>query len=115
VNGRGLQFLSFLCAGSIVGLTGLRQLFIDPLEDPTDNLIWFAIQVLPIALVVPGMLRHGPRSYLFAALAAMLYFCHGVLLVVTPEQRMLGLFEVGFSVALVVTATLALRGLNRNQ
>jgi uncharacterized membrane protein len=112
IDVRGLQLLSLLSAGSIFALTGLRQFFIEPLANPFPNFIWFVIQVLPILLVIPGMLRQKARSFLLAALAAMLYFSHGVLLAVSAELRSLGLWEVGFAVALVATATFAVRLLN---
>ena len=111
MNLRGLQFLTLLSIGSLFALTGLRQFFVEPLASEVPNLIWFAIQVLPLLLVLPGVLRLNPRSYLFAILAAMLYFCHGVLQAVSVEDRAIGLWEVGFSLALVLTASFALRHL----
>ena len=111
MNLRGLQFLTLLAIGSLFALTGLRQFFVEPLASESSNLIWFGIQVLPLLLVLPGVLRLTPRSYLFAILAAMLYFCHGVLQTVSLEDRVMGLWEVGFSLALVLTASFALRHL----
>ena len=111
MNLRGLQFLTLFCIGSLFALTGLRQFIVEPLASANTNLIWFGIQVLPLLLVLPGVLRLTPRSYLFAILAAMLYFCHGVLQAVSVEDRLIGLWEVGFSLALVLTASFALRHL----
>ena len=111
MNLRGLQFLTLLSIGSLFALTGLRQFFVEPLASSSSNLIWFTIQVLPLLLVLPGVLVLKPRSYLFTILAAMLYFCHGVLQTVAVEDRLLGLWEVGFSLALVLTASFALRHL----
>ncbi len=111
MNLRGLQFLTLLSIGSLFALTGLRQFFVEPLASSGPNLIWFVIQVLPLLLVLPGVLTLKPRSYLFAILAAMLYFCHGVLQAVSVEDRLLGFWEVGFALALVLTASFALRHL----
>lgn len=111
MNLRALQLLTLLALGSIFALTGLRQFFVEPLASSSSNLIWFGIQVLPLLLVLPGLLRLAPRSYLLAILAAMLYFCHGVLQAVSAEDRLLGLWEVGFSLALILTASFALRHL----
>ena len=111
MNLRALQLLTLLALGSIFALTGLRQFFVEPLASSSSNLIWFGIQVLPLLLVLPGLLRLAPRSYLLAILAAMLYFCHGVLQAVSVEDRLLGLWEVGFSLALILTASFALRHL----
>ena len=111
MNLRGLQFLTLLSIGSLFALTGLRQFFVEPLASSSSNLIWFGIQMLPLLLVLPGVLRLAPRSYLLAILAAMLYFCHGVLQAVAEEDRVLGLWEVGFSLALVLSGSFALRHL----
>ena len=111
MNLRGLQFLVLFSIGSLFALTGLRQFFVEPLASTSSNVIWFIVQVLPLLLVLPGVLRLSPRSYLFAILAAMLYFCHGVLQAVSIDDRTIGLWEVGFSLALVLTASFALRHL----
>ena len=110
---RGLQFLTLLAAGSLFALTGLRQFFVEPLDDPLSNLIWFVIQSLPILLVIPGLLQLQARSFLLAALGGMLYFSHGVLLTVTPERMSLGLWEVGIALAYILIATFTLRAINR--
>ena len=111
MNLRALQFLTLLAIGSLFALTGLRQFFVEPLQSTGPNVIWFGIQVLPLLLVLPGILRLTIRSYFLATLVAMLYFCHGVLQAVSVEDRLLGLWEVGFSLALVLTASWAVRHL----
>ncbi len=98
---RGLQFVSLLMAGSLFALTGLRQFFIYPLENSTINLLWFTVQVLPLLLVLPGLLALKSRGFFFTALASTLYFVHGVLLAVDPSDRLIGLCEVGFAIALL--------------
>lgn len=113
MNVQGLQFLTLMLAGSLFALTGLRQFFVQPLENPLPNTLWFVIQVLPLLLVLPGLLRLKTRSFFFAALAAMLYFAHGILLTATPDHRTLGLWETGFAMALVLVATFAVRELQR--
>ena len=111
MNLRAIQFLCLLTIGSLFALTGLRQFFMEPLANPLPNGIWFFIQVLPLLAVLPGILRQSARSYLLAALAAMLYFCHGVLVTVTAGMRTFGFWEVGFSLALVLFASFAVRHL----
>lgn len=111
MNLRGLQFLCLLCLGSLFALTGLKQFFIEPLASTLPNLLWFLVQVFPLLAVIPGVLRLKPRSYLLAALAAMLYFSHGVMVAITPDMRAYGLWEVGFSMGLVLCASFALRHL----
>jgi len=111
VNLRGLQFLCLLCLGSLFALTGLKQFFIEPLGSAPSNLLWFLVQVLPLLAVAPGVLRLKARSFLLAALAAMLYFSHGVMEAPTADMRVYGLWEVGFAMGLVLTASFALRHL----
>ncbi len=108
---QGLQFLCLIASGSLFALTGLRQFFIEPLANPLPNLIWFLLQSAPLLAVLPGMLRMKTRSYLLAALAAMLYFSHGVLLATGATLRVLGLVEVGFAMLLVLFASFAVRAL----
>jgi uncharacterized membrane protein len=109
MNVQRLRLASLLSAGAIFALMGLRQFFFDPMANPTGNIVSFWIVALPIVLIVPGMLRLNPRGYLFAALAGMLYFCHGVWLAVSPVLRSFGIWEVAFALALVASATLTLR------
>ncbi|MFM7120327.1 MAG: DUF2069 domain-containing protein [Gammaproteobacteria bacterium] len=108
----GFQFLALLCMGSLFALTGLRQFFIDPLPAATVNALWFALQVLPLLVVLPGVLRRHGRGFFYAALVALLYFVHGVLATAAGRQA-LGLAETAFSIGLLAVAFLALRRLPR--
>ena len=108
---KGLQFLSLLLIGSLFALTGLRQYFVEPLEGPLTNTAWFVIQVLPLLLVLPGVLRGLHRGYFYAVLAASLYFIHGVMEAATEDLRTVGLWEVGFAVALINVSSIAMRRL----
>ncbi len=108
---KALQFLCLLLVGSLFALTGLRQFFVTPLAETGINVLWFVVQVLPLLLVLPGILRLRLRAFFFAALAGMLYFVHGILQAATPESRVMGLWEVGFAMALVLVATYGTRQL----
>jgi uncharacterized membrane protein len=108
---RGRLFVALLLAGSLFALTGLRQIFIEPLASTGTNIIWFIVQVSPLLLVLPGFLRMQTRSAFYMILAAMLYFIHGVLEAATPEHRLLAGLEIVVSVALMGIATWVLRQL----
>lgn len=108
---KGLQFLALLMIGSLFAVTGLRQFFVEPLAGPVANLLWFAIQVAPLLLVLPGVLRGRSRGFFYAILAATLYFVHGAMEAATADQRTMALWECGFAVALVAVASLAMRRL----
>ena len=101
------QFLSFIGIGSLIALTGLRQFFIEPLENPLPNAVWFVLQISPLLVVVPGILRGRPRTFMICSLAGMLYFCHGVLVAVKDAQQTLGLWEVAFAVGLIAITSFA--------
>lgn len=108
---KGLQFLWLLFGGSLFALTGLRQYFVEPLDDPWSNSAWFLLQVAPLLLVLPGVLRASRRGFFYAILAASLYFIHGTMEAATADQRLLALWETGFAVALITVASLAMRRL----
>ena len=112
---KGIQFLCLLAAGSLFAVTGLRQFFVEPLADPVSNGVWFLLQAAPVLLVVPGMLRNSRRGYFYAILAASLYFIHGTMEAATDDQRVMALWETGFAVALITTASLAMRRLGDDQ
>lgn len=114
-GGQLLLFACLLLMGSLLALTGLRQFFIEPLATTRSNIIWFVIQVAPLVVIIPGLLRMHYRSAFYAILVASLYFIHGVLLAVGESLRLLGFTEVGISLALILTATYLLRGLRAAQ
>lgn len=108
---KGLQFLALVMIGSLFAVTGLRQFFVEPLDGAVSNTLWFLVQVAPLLLVLPGVLRGSHRGYFFAILAAFLYFIHGTMEAATADQRALALWETGFAVALVAVSSLAMRRL----
>lgn len=110
---KGLLFLTLLLIGCLFALTGLRQFFVEPLEGTVSNLLWFAIQVLPLLIVLPGVLRGSHRGFFYVVLASTLYFIHGTMEAATADQRAIAFWETGFAVALIAVASLAMRRLNR--
>ena len=106
--------ISLACVGGLLLLTVLRQLWIDPLPSATTNAVWLALQLLPLALVAPGLFRLRTTSYLLASLVGMLYFVHGVQAGFGPRElglHLWGWVEVGISVVLVGSACYAVRAL----
>ena len=51
---RGWLFLTFILIGSLIGVTGMRQIFIEPLPNPSANGIWLVLQILPLLLCLPA-------------------------------------------------------------
>jgi uncharacterized membrane protein len=106
---KGWQFICLFLVGSLFAVTGMRQFFVQPLAGGVNNVIWFGIQVLPLLLVLPLLVRGHSRGYFYSILVACLYFIHGTMEAATEDLRTLALWEVGFAVALIASASLALR------
>ena len=65
--------------------------------------IFFALPILPALVLV--LLRHRRAGY-WGALAALLYFSHGVMVAwSSPGERWLGLAQAALSAVLVVAAS----------
>ena len=107
---RGWLFIALLCIGSLFSITGLRQFFVHPLPDVGPNVLWFAIQVAPLVVLLPGLLRSSVMSTFLICLASMLYFIHGIVVVYEGSLVILGSFEIFFATALcAVTAYIVRR------
>jgi len=112
---KGWLFLSLMMVGSLFAMTGLRQFFIEPLEDPGVNAAWFLIQLLPLLLPLPGMLRGNLRPTFFMCMSSMLYFIHGVLVVFDPDLLVFGLFEILFSLGLCGATAVLVRRIREHE
>ncbi len=108
---QGWIFLTMMTMGSLFAITGLRQFFIEPLASTGTNIVWFAIQVAPLLIIIPGLLKHSPNTYLYGILVAMLYFVHGVMVAATEPLRWFGITEVAFALAMALVCTVVLRRL----
>ena len=106
---QGWIFSTYVAMGSLISLTGLRQIFIQPLPDTWLNLIWFVIQILPLLLLLPGLMSGSLRSTFLLCLASLLYFIHGVMACFDPAIRILGAVEIVFSLALCATTAFLVR------
>ncbi len=104
---RGWLFLALVLCGSLWAVTALRQLFIDPIDNPATNVTWLIVQLLPLLIPLPGLLRGRTMSTFLLCMASLLYFTHGIMVVFDPNLMLVGLFEAGFALGLcAVTAYL---------
>lgn len=106
---RGWLFLSLICAGSLLAVTGLRQFFIEPLSTSLSNSVWFLIQVLPLLLPLPGALRGQLRSMFLLCLVSSLYFIHAVLVINDEPLFLIASAELLFSLGLAVCTAVFVR------
>jgi uncharacterized membrane protein len=97
-----------LAAAAIVGLFVLQLAWHGFVAPPTQSAPWamalfFALPILPAFVLL--LLRHR-RAGFWGALAALLYFSHGVMTAwVSPEVRGLALGQAALSALLVVAAS----------
>lgn len=106
---RGWLFLSLICTGSLLAVTGLRQFFIEPLSTSSSNSVWFLIQVLPLLLPLPGALRGQLRSMFLLCLVSSLYFIHAVLVINDEPLFLIASAELLFSLGLAVCTAVFVR------
>ena len=112
---QGWVFLSLIAMGSLVGVTGMRQFFFDPIDNAGTNAAWFVVQLIPLLVPLPGFLRGGLTSTFILCLASMLYFIHGVMLAFHPDLAWLGYAEVFFALGLTFTTALLTRKIRQQQ
>lgn len=112
---KGWLFIALLLVGSLVALTGLRQFFVEPLDGTLTNAVWFVLQLLPLLLPLPGLLRLKLRSTFVMCMTSMLYFIHGVLLVFDPAMRLMGAFEIAFSLGLSAATAILVRKIREHE
>jgi len=97
-----------IAAGAIVALFGLQLAWHGWLSPPAKADPWpvaafFALPILPALLLV--LLGHR-RAGFWGALAALLYFSHGVMAAwASPGETWLGLLQAALSAILVVAAS----------
>ncbi len=106
---KGWLFVAFVMLGSLVALTGLRQFFVEPLANPLPNVIWFVLQLMPLLLPLPGLMRLKLSSTFILCMSSTLYFIHGVYVISDPKLQLLGVFEISFSLGLCATTAYLVR------
>jgi len=68
------------------------------------------VLAFPLLLPLRGLLHGRARAHIWAAFLSLLYFIHGVgKAYADPDERWLGLAEVGLSLGLVIGASLYVR------
>lgn len=102
---RALSLASFF--GLIALLTVNNLLFAD-LHGARTGVI-LAVELVPLALLLPGMLLGNARAHAWTCFVVNLYFIKGVLAVFDPARALFGYLEVAISLALFVSALLYVR------
>ena len=108
---QGWLFLTFIMIGSLIGVTGLRQFFIEPLPTTALTATWFFLQILPLLVCLPSALRGHLKGMFFLCLISILYFVHGVLIVFDPALFYWAVAELFFALSLCAITALYVRKL----
>jgi len=68
-----------------------------------------AIELIPLVIVLPGVLRGKARAHAWLCFVLNLYFIKGVLATLQPARQVFGWIELSLSVLLFITALLYVR------
>ena len=74
-------------------------------------MIWFVIQILPLLVCLPALIRGSVVGTFLLCLLSLLYLVHGVILAFEGTWIALGLFEVFFALGLCATTAILVRKL----
>ncbi|PWB32868.1 DUF2069 domain-containing protein [Pseudomonas sp. SDI] len=102
---RALSLAAFFGLAALLTLNNL--LFAD-LHGARVGVI-LAIELVPLALLLPGMLLGSARAHAWTCFVVNLYFIKGVLAAFDPTRALFGWLEVAISLVLFVSALLYVR------
>ncbi|WP_137822580.1 DUF2069 domain-containing protein [Pseudomonas sp. D(2018)] len=68
-----------------------------------------AIQLVPLALLAPGMILGNARAHAWTSFVVNIYFIQGVLAAIDPARSLFGWLEAGLSLLLFCAALLYTR------
>lgn len=106
-----VRFARLLSLGSFFALAGLLAVWYLLIADLHGARPWviLGVQLLPLALLAPGLLLGYPRVHAWAGYVVNLYFIQGVVSAFEPSRLVFGLLEVTASVLLFIGALLYTR------
>jgi uncharacterized membrane protein len=100
--------LSLAAFASLVVLLVVNTLFFTDLHGARSWVI-LGVQLLPLALVAPGMIGGSARAHAWMCFVLNLYFITGVEAAFDPSRALFGWLEVVISLTLFVSALLYIR------
>lgn len=102
---RALSLASFF---GLIALLTINNLLFADLHGARTGVI-LAVELVPLALLLPGMLLGNARAHAWTCFVVNLYFIKGVLAAFDPARALFGYLEVAISLALFVSALLYVR------
>jgi uncharacterized membrane protein len=103
---RGMRVLALTGVIGLVLLGLAWELWLAPTGSGT-----LAVKVLPLALTLPGLLRHRMYTYRWLSLLVWLYFMEGVVRAVTEGgvSQVLAVLEIALTLLLFAACTMYIR------
>lgn len=105
---RLMRGVSLACFFGLIGLLCVYYLVFANLHGARPWVI-LLIELVPLLILVPGMLKGSPRGYSFTCYVVNLYLLKGALAAFDPNRQLFGLLEISASVAVFVSALLFVR------
>lgn len=102
---RALSLLSFL---ALLALLLIWNLAFADLHGARIGVV-LAIQLLPLALLAPGLVQGNARAHAWACFVVNIYFIQGVLAAIDPSRALFGALEAVISFSLFCSALLYTR------
>ncbi|RRV06922.1 DUF2069 domain-containing protein [Pseudomonas sp. v388] len=99
---------SLICFFGMIGLLSVYYLGIANLHGARPGVI-LAIELLPLLLLAPGVIRGNPRGHSWLCFVINLYFIKGALAAFDPNRWLFGVLEMLASVAVFISALLYVR------
>ena len=73
------------------------------------TLVIWLVQIIPLAIFLPGLHQRRLRSFAWVSFVILLYFMHGVLVAFDPGRRWFGLIEVSLCTVAFVALIIYIR------
>ena len=105
---RLMRGVSLACFLGLIGLLCVYYLVFANLHGARPWVI-LLIELVPLLILVPGMLKVSPRGHSFTCYVVNLYLLKGALAAFDPNRQLFGLLEIAASVAVFVSALLFVR------
>ena len=105
---RLMRGVSLACFFGLIGLLCVYYLVFANLHGARPWVI-LLIELVPLLILVPGMLKGSPRGHSFTCYVVNLYLLKGALAAFDPNRQLFGLLEIAASVAVFVSALLFVR------
>lgn len=103
-----MRVLSLTCFLGLIGLLCVYYWVFANLHGARPWVI-LLIELVPLLILLPGMLKGSPRGHSFTCFVVNLYVIKGALAAFDSNRQVFGLLEITASIALFISAMLFVR------